>query len=273
MPKRAVEAEVEVAEVAAVEAEVVPEVAEEEVVEPPKKKVRARKAKVEPEPEPEPKPEPTPEPKPKKKYALKVKEPVALAKSSGPGGMSGDFDGDDLDTPGFKLLHPLSPDASDTPDLVGSFVWNREVGLGKDIEVVISSVRKEFQEDCEYDPSSPPEIFSTREQAIQAGVSVKPRAIVDLLIPCTEENVDEALIELDEIPFLLARWYVQGAAYRKFMSPLRTHLMRTGENVWDRYYSLTASEVKATKGRMFVTTLLPTEEATTEGVRASCAQR
>ena len=237
-----------------VEAEVV-----EEVPEPPKKKVRARKA---------------PAPAPAPKQELVVREDAQLAVPSGDRpGMSGDFDSDDMDTPGFKLLHPLSPDASDTPDMVGSFVWNKEVNLGKDIEVVIAHVRKEFQEDCEYDPSSPPQIFAKREHAAKVGVAVKPRAIVDLLIPCTEENVDEALIELDEVPFLMARWYVQGAAYRKFMSPFCTHQLKTNERPWHRYYNLTASEVKASKGRMFITSLTPTDEETTEGIRASCASR
>lgn len=211
------------------------------------------------------------EPRPKKKRkstALAKKKDTQLAKKD-TGWVDGDTDSDDFEIPSVKVLHPMSDLADDLPDLVGQWVYNSEIGMGKTLEVVLVNIRKRFQEVVDdYDPNAPPEVFETRADALEARVPVRPLAIVDMLITCPEGLEDEAMVEVDETPYLMARWYCR-SGYRKFMGPLKNHeLKRIDKTPWDRYFTITAVKRKGGKGRNWDPVLKPTEEQTSKALRS-----
>ena len=263
---------------APVEAEVEVEVEEAEVqVEEKPRRPRRQAAPTPPpaeaEEEFEDEEEEAPKPAPKKKRAKASKSTeVATAVPGQFAGMEGEVDADDFEMPGFKLLHPMSPDAEETPEFVGHFVYDKEIDLGESVDVIIARFRKRWREDCAYDENAMPQEFDSKKDALAAGVKVLPVATIDLLIPCTDETEDDSLIDLDGEPFLMCRWYLGGSGYRKVASPLMKHRQRGVDGaVWDRFFTLSVVKLPG-KGRRKVASLKPTEELTSAGVRSDIAQ-
>jgi len=212
-------------------------------------------------------------PKPKPKAKARKAKPSASTEvaTTAPGqftGMEGEVDADDFEMPGFKLLHPMSPDAEATPEFVGHFVYDKEIDLGETVDVIIARFRKRWREDCPYDENIMPQEFDSKKEAIAAQVKVLPVATIDLLIPCTEETEDDSLIDLDGEPYLMCRWYLGGSGYRKIASPLMKHRQRGIDSaVWDRFFSLSVVKLPG-KGRRKVASLKPTDELTSVAVRS-----
>ena len=264
--RRSVEAEVEV-EVEVEEAEVQVE----------EKPTRRRRRKAAPTPPPaeeefEHDVEEAPKPAPKKKRANKSKSTEVATTAPGQfAGMEGEVDADDFEMPGFKLLHPMSPDAEETPEFVGHFVYDKEIDLGENVDIIIARFRKRWREDCAYDENVMPQEFDSKKEAISAGVKVLPVATIDLLIPCTEETEDDSLIDLDGEPYLMCRWFLGGSGYRKVASPLMKHRQRGVDGaVWDRFFTLSVVKLPG-KGRRKVASLKPTEDLTSAAIRADIA--
>lgn len=264
--RRSVEAEVEV--------EVEVEEAEVQVEEKPTR--RRRKAAPTPPPAEEEEEfehdvEEAPKPAPKKRAKKSKSTEVATTVPGQFAGMEGEVDADDFEMPGFKLLHPMSPDAEETPEFVGHFVYDKEIDLGESVDIIIARFRKRWREDCAYDENIMPEEFDSKREAISAGVKVLPVATIDLLIPCTEETEDDSLIDLDGEPYLMCRWFLGGSGYRKVASPLMKHRQRGVDGaVWDRFFTLSVVKLPG-KGRRKVASLKPTEELTSAAIRADIA--
>lgn len=263
--RRSVEAEVEV--------EVEVEEAEVQVEEKPTR--RRRKAAPTPPPAEEEEfehdVEEAPKPATKKRAKKSKSTEVATTVPGQFAGMEGEVDADDFEMPGFKLLHPMSPDAEETPEFVGHFVYDKEIDLGESVDIIIARFRKRWREDCAYDENVMPQEFDSKREAISAGVKVLPVATIDLLIPCTEETEDDSLIDLDGEPYLMCRWYLGGSGYRKVASPLMKHRQRGVDGaVWDRFFTLSVVKLPG-KGRRKVASLKPTEELTSAAIRADIA--
>lgn len=262
--RRSVEAEVEV--------EVEVEEAEVQVEEKPTR--RRRKAAPTPPPaeeEFEHDVEEAPKPATKKRTKKSKSTEVATTVPGQFAGMEGEVDADDFEMPGFKLLHPMSPDAEETPEFVGHFVYDKEIDLGESVDIIIARFRKRWREDCAYDENVMPQEFDSKREAISAGVKVLPVATIDLLIPCTEETEDDSLIDLDGEPYLMCRWFLGGSGYRKVASPLMKHRQRGVDGaVWDRFFTLSVVKLPG-KGRRKVASLKPTEELTSAAIRADIA--
>ncbi len=242
--------------------------AEDETPDEEEKPARRRRKAPEPEAEAE---EEKPAPKKRAKKATKVSssKAVATTRNSGPvAGIEGDMDADDFEMPTFKLLHQMSDDAENMPESVGHFVYNKEADLGTEIEVVILRFKKYWKEDCEWDESAPPEEFASKKEAIKAGVKVRPCAVVDLLIPCTDETADDAFVEVGGEEFLMCRWFLGGSSYRKVAGPLMTHLQKgQDQSIWDRFYGLKVVAMPG-KGRRKAAVLKPHTEVTNDELRA-----
>lgn len=238
---------------------------EEEPAPAPRKKRRAAPPVEEEEEE-------APKPRAKKRAKKKVAADTSVARHTGGiKGMKVEADAEELETPTFKLLHQMSPDAEDMMDLVGHFVYNKELDLGTNLLILIVGYDRRYREICDWDPVAPPEEFVSRKEAAKAGVKVKPFAIVDILIPLDQEGLedyeDEALMEIEGTGYLMAQWYIT-SGFKKFASPLRIHLNKgLDSTTYDRYYQINVLKGSTTGRKSAV--LKPTTEMTTELVRST----
>jgi hypothetical protein len=289
MPRRRRRTEEEEApqepEVEATEVEVVDEEEEtqEEAPAPKKRARRVRKPDPEPE-EDEEEEEEAPAPKKARRRASVKKEETQVAKKKETqlakpmkglaAGFGGEDDADDIEMPTIKIVHPMSDDFEEFVEHVGEFLWSGELPLGKEINVILFNVDRKWQEITEYDPDSSelPEIFNSREDAREAGCKVKRLAVIDMLIECPEKLDGEEMIELDGVPFFIARWY-NTTYYRKVIGPLRNHLAKqVDQTVYDRWYTIRTERRKG-KSLNFNAILKPSQDTLSPELKEAVATR
>jgi hypothetical protein len=202
------------------------------------------------------------------------KNEVAIPHNSQPpvDGVEGEIDAGDLRLPRISLVHPLSELAkAGRPDLIGSYLLNKEVVLGSakaPFSITALKLKKQYQQELPFGTEESPLVFNTAQEVKDAGGSLTwgsdnyfsemlhALVVVEAPASVTEDELILFPYEFGEHHYATAMWTLAKSAYNaagKILITAAFHHLRNGlhEGKW-----LVGVETK-TKGKnsWFVPTL------------------
>ena len=153
----------------------------------------------------------------------------------GVGGMSGEFDKADFRLPRLNIVQSVGDLSEDFPP--GSIVLNKEsllIGAAKDpkewtdpLEITVLSVRKQFQENTDFDSDNAPDVVDTLAEVEARGGWIdwrndekppwRPMLTALLLIKAPNETVADqfSIVAPDGTMHEMALWTLTGASYSR----------------------------------------------------------
>jgi len=191
-------------------------------------------------------------PAPKKRGRPAKEAPAALAltgQSTGLAsikGMTGEVTAGDLNVPPLALVQKDSKvdKAFPNQNCEGNFFFANEVNLGKEIDVIVVSADRRYQEDRPYDPNNLPKSYASTQEAQEAGVyALNDLAILDLLIVVPAESPDASVSahQDENWAYIPCRYFVSGRAFRSVYSAFATSLvMKKDTCTYARLFKMSA---------------------------------
>lgn len=166
--------------------------------------------------------------------ARPLKEELALAtQRSTPAGIEGDVGAKDIQLPRLNLIQKMS-DLVNSGFLPNSFVLNKEIPLGKQLECVVVRLKKQFQQELPYGSEVTPHTCDTLAEVREAGGSTEwgadnrysEIAHMQLLVKApdglSEEQLDAFPYEVDGSHWAPCMYTAAKTAYKTSAKPVIT---------------------------------------------------
>ena len=186
-----------------------------------------------------------------KRQSTAVANPSAIA-----AGLEGDWSQSDMTAPYLKIVQPTSDIVEALGnEVIGHFLLDDVHDLGKTIEVVPFGLKKQYVEDignAEFDPSNPPAVFNSPEEAEEAGAEdIKPYSILDLAIKIPEGCSADAIIKVKDGNWALGRFYARGRTHYKTGCKIYQDVATKEAGCLADYVHTITAITKPVKGRNF----------------------
>jgi hypothetical protein len=129
--------------------------------------------------------------------------------------LEGEFGARDMRVPRLQLGAKSGKLTDEHPEWVGHFVYDGAYPLGKEIRLIVSKIRKYYEENLEFGSDEIPRRFDRMEDARAEGAVVRDVADIDLLleVEADDSTADLALFEHSNKAYLPARYTVRSTAY------------------------------------------------------------
>ena len=144
-------------------------------------------------------------------------------------GLAGEVSSADLNVPPLALVQIDSKVDKAFPGAgaPGNFFLGNEFSLGKEMNIIVCTATRKWQENKPYDPNSLPKSYDSPEEARENGAyELSDLAILDLLVvvPVDSEDAEVSAHQDANWAYIPCRYFVSGRAFRSVYSALVTAL-------------------------------------------------
>lgn len=166
--------------------------------------------------------------------------------------MEGEFTSSDAAMPYLNLGQKTGNLCEDHHEWIGTFVYDKSVGLGDEIRVVFSFLKKRYEEVTDFDSPDIPMLFDTKAAAETAGVQVRDIAELTVWIEVNPKSKafrdNKGMLVDGDYGYVPAKYVVRSTAYGRTVGILFKDLPRSldGEFINGFYIMTTEKKTKST---------------------------
>ena len=190
--------------------------------------------------------------------SLVPEEPRPLSSASGLGGvrgLEGEWSARDAAIPYIAIGQRMSKFLEEHPDWLGSLVYDKAEKLGGVCTVIVTSMRKYYEEDTEFGSGEIPQRFDSMEEARESGLAIKDVVEADMFVLATTPEQYErcTLTDDDDTGYYPARMVFRSTGLSSFVGVLIRDLAGWLKGSLDTgFYELRAVKKTSPKGDYYV---------------------